>query len=294
MDSAKEIKRRIGSVQDTLKITNAMYLVASAKYRKARREQQKVNDYFVGIRRTIENVLDHMRRSEHIYLEPLKERTERKIGYIVITSDKGLAGGYNIDIVRFFLNEIKKNPAEKIYIIGQVGRHVFSEKKIPYDPNFYFASDTPTLRRARNITVEVLDDYHEGVINEVRIIYTHMKNKLVSEPTMFKLLPLERAQYYNEDEDLATGEETFFPDTETVFDTITPIAMHGIIFSTMTESYCAELNDRMMAMSGASKNAEEMVHKLNMKYHRMRQQQITQEITEIAAGAKAQAKRKKG
>ena len=178
-----------------------------------------------------------------------------------------------------------------------MGRHYFLHKQIPFEEDFLYSSQKPTLQRARQITVDLLDEVRNERVQEVYIIYTRMKNGLQSEPVMMKMLPLSREQFYHKDMGLPEGDEPevpeeFFPDAASVFNQLAPITMQGIIFSALTESYCAELNDRMVAMDGATKNGTEMLQQLQLQYNRLRQGSITQEITEVIAGAKAQKKKR--
>lgn len=283
----------MNGIRDTLKITNAMYLISSSKLRKARKNQQLVEDYFQTICNTIGDILNHMPQMEHIYLESAgqEKKGRSRRAYIVITADKGLAGAYNLNVIKLAEQEIEKYPDAKLFVIGQIGKHYFEEKNIPIEEGFLYSSQNPSLQRARNITVEVLEQFHEGRIDEVFILYTKMKNALQSEAVMMQLLPLSREQFRKRGNE-SRHTESFFPDARSVFNQIAPITMHGIIFSAMTESWCAELNDRMTAMDGASKSAKEMIAALKLAYNRTRQYSITQEITEVSAGAKAQKKKK--
>lgn len=292
MAGSKEIQDRMKSISDTMKITNAMYLISSSKLRKARKNMERVTDYFHTIRKTIGDILHHMPEMEHPFLEPVNGyQGNRKRAYIVITADKGLAGAYNLNVEKKAEQELKMHPDAKLFVVGQVGTHYFAHKQIPYVENFLYSSQKPSLQRARNITVELLDAFRDGEVQEIFIIYTRMKNSLQSEPTMMKLLPLSREQFQQKTMKLR-GEteltEDFFPDPISVFNSLAPITMHGIIFSALTESYCAELNDRMVAMDGATKSGSEMLQQLQLQYNRLRQSSITQEITEVIAGAKAQ------
>lgn len=293
MAGSKEIQERMNGIKDTLKITNAMYLISSSKLRKARKNQQMVEDYFQTIRNTIGDILNHMPQMEHVYLNSASQEEKRKKhrAYIVITADKGLAGAYNLNVIKLAEQEMEQYPDAKLFVIGQIGKHYFEEKNANMEKDFLYSSQNPSLQRARNITAEILEQYHEKKIDQVFILYTQMKDALQSEAVMMQLLPLSREQF-RECRNEGGSTESFFPDAKSVFNQIAPITMHGIIFSAMTESWCAELNDRMTAMSSASKSAKEMIADLELEYNRTRQYSITQEITEICAGAKAQRQKK--
>jgi F-type H+-transporting ATPase subunit gamma len=231
---------------------------------------------------------------EHIYLEPIggSANNHHKRAYIVVTADKGLAGAYNLNVIKLAEKELAEHGNAKLFVVGQIGRHYFEDKGIKIEEDFIYSSQAPSIQRARNITVDILDCFHAGKIDEVYIIFNKMKNAVQTETVMMKLLPLAREQFKTDNND-ANSDVSFFPDAKSVFNSLAPITMHGIIFSALTESYCAELNDRMTAMDGASKSAKEMLDDLALQYNRSRQYEITQEITEVSAGSKAQKKKKK-
>jgi F-type H+-transporting ATPase subunit gamma len=294
MASNKEILDRMNGIKDTLKITNAMYLISSSKLKKARKNWQSVTDYFQTIQSTIGDILSHISDMEHIYLEPIggSANNHHKRAYIVVTADKGLAGAYNLNVIKLAEKELAEHGNAKLFVVGQIGRHYFEDKGIKIEEDFIYSSQAPSIQRARNITVDILDCFHAGKIDEVYIIFNKMKNAVQTETVMMKLLPLAREQFKTDNND-ANSDVSFFPDAKSVFNSLAPITMHGIIFSALTESYCAELNDRMTAMDGASKSAKEMLDDLALQYNRSRQYEITQEITEVSAGSKAQKKKKK-
>lgn len=297
MAGTKEIQNRMKSISDTLKITNAMYLISSSKLRKAKKNMEQVADYFHTIRRTIGDILHHIPDMEHPYLEPVENyKPTEKRAYIVVTADKGLAGAYNLNVEKKAEEEFKNHPQAKFFVVGQVGRHYFLNKNIPFNEDFIFSSQKPSLQRARQITYDILEQRKKQGIDEIYIIFTRMKNGMQSEPVMMKLFPLSRSQFKHKHIKLAEGvepdvAEEFFPDPVSVFNSLAPITMHGIIFSALTESYCAELNDRMIAMDGATKSGTEMLQQLQLKYNRLRQGSITQEITEVIAGVKSQKRK---
>ncbi len=296
MAGSKEILEHINSIKETMRITNAMYLISSSKFRAARRKEQKVDDYFETMQKTISDIIVHVPELTHPYLETktgqsLPSAGNRR-GYIVITADKGLAGAYNTNVMKLAQRKLSEYPNSKLFVVGHVGYQYFKGRHADMDEGFMYSAQTPSLQRARNITEELLDPFNDGELQEIYLIYTHMKNAISSEPVCMKLLPLSREQFY-QDADSGNRKEEFFPDAESVFKQLAPIVMHGIIFGALTESYCAELNDRMMAMDNATKNASQMIQNLQLEYNRSRQGSITQEITEIIAGSTAQKRRHK-
>jgi F-type H+-transporting ATPase subunit gamma len=281
----------MNSIRDTLKITNAMYMISSSKLRKARKSEERVEAYFQDIRSTIGDILLHAPDLEHRYLESAGRDSVKppRRAYIVLTADKGMAGAYNHNVIKAAQEELEQHPDSLLFVVGQVGRHTFREKGAAMAEDFQYSIANPSLQRARSITVDVLDAFEKGVVGEVYLIYTHMKNALQTEVQQLKLLPLTREQFAGED----SGDDqrlSFFPSEGAVLEQTVPITVHGLIYSAMTESYCAELSDRMTAMDGASKSAKEMLSELELAYNRARQYGITQEITEVSAGSKAQQK----
>jgi len=178
-------------------------------------------------------------------------------------------------------------------VIGQVGYRALYHKDPRLVEEFRYSATAPTLQRARDITVDAIDDFKSGKLDEIYLVYTRIENALTSEPTMVRLLPLDREHLQPAPKGFGdpSGEVEMFPDAWTVFEQTAPIYMHGMIFGAMTESYCAEQSARMTAMDSATKSANDMIRDLQLEYNRTRQGSITQEITEIIGGAAAVQKR---
>lgn len=295
MANIKEIQNRIKSVNDTMKITNAMYMIASNKLRKARKMLQETEPYFYAVQGMIGRVMRHLPdESEDLFLNQHKGKDPKDIkrGYIIMTGDKGLAGAYNHNVLKL-AEEHMKNDGDnwKLYVIGEVGRQYFLQRNIPVEEQFHYTAQNPTLSRARWISSMVIEPYLRGEIDEIDIIYTAMKNSIVCETHFDKLLPLERPKEMEKPkvEGFVLPQESFLmlPSPEAVLDNIVPSLVTGYIYGAMVEAFCSVQNSRMMAMDTANDNAKEMIHNLSIQYNRQRQAQITQEITEVAAGAKA-------
>ncbi len=292
MAGSKEIQDRISGIKDTLKITNAMYLISSSKLRKAKKGLADVSGYFEVMQKTISDILLHMPELENQYFDDGRVVAEahKKRAYIVITADKGLAGAYNMNILKQAEEKLNKHQEARLFVLGEIGRHYFEHKTDKLQQEFLYSSQNPTIERARSITAEMLDRYHDGEIDEVSIIYTRMKNALQTEARVLQLLPFKKQDFQTAG--VAPVQiEGFYPSEQAVLNVTAPIYMQGIIFAALTESYCAELNDRMTAMDGATKNAREMIRDLSLQYNRTRQGAITQEITEVVGGARAQKNR---
>ena len=286
MPSTKLLKERIESIQDTMKITNAMYLISSSKLRKARKNYQAVSPYFERMQMTMTRVLPHLPEEPvHPFFHTRNPESPRR-AYLVLTADKGMAGAYNQNLLKFLREHADQN--DRFYVIGQVGyRALRKDPRLVQE--FQYGATAPSLQRARDITVDAIDDFKSGKLDEIYLIYTKIQNALTSEPVMERLLPLDRAHLTPAPKGLGDprGEVEMFPDAWTVFEQTAPIYMHGMIFGAMTESFCAEQSARMTAMDSATKSATDMIHALQLEYNRTRQGAITQEITEIIGGASA-------
>ena len=289
MPSSKLLKERIESIQDTMKITNAMYLISSSKLRKARQNYQNVLPYFTRMRDTISRVVPHLPDEPvHPFFHE-REKEDPIRAYVVLTADKGMAGAYNQNLLKFLKEQCGSDPNARFYVIGQTGYRALLHKDPRLVEEFHYGATAPTLQRARDITVDAIDDFKSGKLDEIYLIYTKIQNALTSEPVMERLLPLDRAHLKPAPKGLGDprGEVEMFPDAKTVFEQTAPIYMHGMIFGAMTESFCAEQSARMTAMDSATKSANDMIHELQLEYNRTRQGSITQEITEIIGGAAA-------
>jgi len=256
MPSSKLLKERIESIQDTMKITNAMYLISSSKLRKARQNYQNVLPYFTRMRDTISRVVPHLPDEPvHPYFHERNVENPKR-AYLVLTADKGMAGAYNQNLLKFLKEHADQN--DRFYVIGQVGYRALLHKDPRLVEEFQYGATAPTLQRARDITVDAIDDFKSGKLDEVYIVYTKIQNALTSEPVMERLLPLDREHLKPTPKGLGDprGEVEMFPDAKTVFEQTAPIYMHGMIFGAMTESFCAEQSARMTAMDSGHQERE--------------------------------------
>ena len=292
MAGIKEIRTRIDSVQQTLKITNAMYLISSSKLRKARQQLNNVQPYFTKITSTIADILHHTPEMEHIYFDKRPDVAEHKVGYIVITGDKGLAGAYNHNVLHLAEEQIAKTPNSTLFVIGQVGRVYFAERGMRIDGEFMYTAQDPNIPRARDIAELFIKLFRENQLDEVYIVYTEMITPMRLEPKMQKLLPLDIDAFPwsprpGEDEPYHQT-VTYVPSADKVLSQIVPGYVKGVLFGAMVESFCSEHNARMTAMDSSTNNARDMLKELSLRYNRARQAAITQEITEIVGGAQTQ------
>lgn len=294
MPSTKEIKKRIKSVEDTHKITNAMYLIASTKLRKAKSDFDHTKPYFMALRDEIKRIFRISDDLSSPYFYPIDNISSDKITHIalVITADKGLAGAYNQNVIKAALKMLKEHPDTKFYIVGEYGRHYFTEHHIKFEQSFLYTAQSPTMYRARNITDLLLEDYNSHPFTKLFVIYTDLKSGLIGEANNYRILPFHRAQFQDlKDETHALHNVEFYPSLKSILDNIVKSYATGYIYSALIDSFCCEQEARMMAMSNANDNAKEILSELSTEFNRVRQAQITQEITEIAAGAKAKKRK---
>lgn len=294
MANAKEIKERMKSVQDTMKITNAMYMISSTKLRKSRKSLEDTEPYFFTLQSTMARILRHIPDMEDIYFKSNKDEKDRKVGYIVVTADKGMAGAYNHNVVKLAEKQLAKNKNTKLFVVGEQGRHYFEQHGVNIDEEFHYTVQNPTLHRARKIGLTILDCYEKHELDEVYIIYTKQINAVQTQAEQVQLLPLKKADFKTEvPADITSSELILRPSPNEVMDRIVPNYVIGFIYGALVESYCSEQNSRMMAMEAATNSAKNILHELDILYNRVRQAAITQEITEVISGAKAQKKKKK-
>lgn len=289
MANMREIRLRIKSIQDIMKITNAMYLISSSKLRKARKKLNDVEPYFVKIQATIADILRMSPNVNHKFFDERPHIKHKKRGYIVMTADKGLAGAYNHNVIKLAEQQLAKHRENTLFVVGQVGRKYFQRKHIPVDGEFLYTAQNPNLYRARSIAETVVDLFEKGYLDEFYVIYTDMVSTTKLEPAMIQLLPLQSKYLPDPTEDDTTYARvaTYSPSPEDVLNHLVPNYVKGIIYSALIESYSSEHSARMTAMDAATTSAKDMIKSLTLMYNRARQASITQEISEIVGGAKS-------
>jgi len=295
MANTKEIKDRINSIKETQKITNAMYLISSTKLRKAKKELENTEPYFYGMQAMTERLSRHISGVNSIYFRNYDDdiENERTVAFLVITADKGLAGSYNHNVLKLTEEEMSKYKNTKLFVVGELGRKYFENKHIPIDEEFLYTAQNPTLHRSRVITLRLLELFETEQIQELYIVYTIMVSSAEMQPMLHRLLPLKQASIMNIPADVYQEEFQLIPSPEDVIKAVVPNCINGYIFSALVESFCCEQSARMSAMQSANDSANQILHTLNIRYNRVRQAAITQEITEVCSGARAQRQRKK-
>ncbi|HIZ22470.1 MAG TPA: ATP synthase F1 subunit gamma [Candidatus Blautia faecigallinarum] len=295
MANAKEIQTRIKSIQDTMKITNAMYMISSSKMKKAKKVLEETEPYYYNMQGAIARLLRHIPDIRHPFFSErhLIPKEQRKIGTIVITGDKGMAGAYNHNVQKMTEEFLETPGIHKLYVLGVVGRQYFGKKDVDMDGSFHYTVQKPTMHRARVIADEVVRAFIERELDEVRIIFTQMQNAVSMENVNMQLLPLKKASFQPQEipVDIHQEELEFSPSPDAVLDIMIPDYITGLLYGCLVEAYASENNARMMAMQASTDSAREMLRELSIQYNRARQAAITQEITEVIGGAKAQKRK---
>lgn len=283
MASMRDIKRRKSSVQSTQQITKAMKLVSTVKLQRAKGRAEKSKTYFSCMYDTVASMLSKAGEINHPFL---KAGESQKKAVIAITANRGLAGGYNSNIVKLIKNSDFRKEDLVIYTVGTKGRDALARLGYEMADDYSEAIEEPAYADAMNISKKLLEDYAAGEIGEIYVAYTGFKNTVTHVPTLLRLLPVNV-----EDERLDEGGSSavmeFEPQSEEAIDLIIPKYITSLVYGALIESVASENGARMQAMDSATSNADDMISKLSLLYNRARQSSITQELTEIIAGAEA-------
>ena len=286
MASMREIKRRRVSIQSTQQITKAMKLVATVKLQKARQRAENGGAYFQYMYKTVTSMLAKAGNIDHPYLNG---GDSDKVGIVVITSNRGLAGGYNSNVAKLVLASGFEKENVRLYTVGKKGADMLSRKGYQVAENYSDVIEEPSFEDAKKVGNRLLQDYMNGEIGEIYVAYTEFKNTVVHIPKMVKLLPVEEAQ--SEDSQVDEEEKltlmNFEPSEEEAISLLIPKYVTSILYGAFVKAVASENGARMQAMDSATNNAEEIISDLELKYNRARQGAITQELTEIIAGADA-------
>ncbi|MBO6260407.1 MAG: ATP synthase F1 subunit gamma [Lachnospiraceae bacterium] len=297
MASMRDIKRRRSSIESTQQITKAMKLVSTVKLQRAKQRAEQSKYYFNSIYETVSSILAKAEGIDHPYL---RAGSGGKKVVIMITSNKGLAGGYNSNVIKLITRNPEFSPENtKVYVIGKKGKDAFKRAGYEIMADFSEAIEAPNYRDGAQITDELLSGFAKGEISEIYLAYTFFKNTVSHIPTLLKLLPVDNLEKYDKDEDeeqsakakaekkTAEAPMNFEPEDEEALNLIIPKYMASLIYGALIEAQAAENGARMQAMDNATNNATEMIEHLTLLYNRARQGSITQELTEIIAGANA-------
>lgn len=276
MASMRDIKRRKESIQSTSQITKAMKLVSTVKLQKAKERAEEAKPYFEKMYETVSRMLAHSTP-----IERTAEPTGKK-GVIVITSNRGLAGGYNSNVVKLITHGDFAHEKTIIYPVGRKGMESLTRQGYTCREDFSEVMNNPLFDDAVNIGKTVMSAWESGEIEEVYLAYTVFKNTVTQVPSLIRILPFGN-ENHTEPEPLMNYE----PKEEEALQFIIPLYVNSLIFGALVEAVASENGARMQAMDSATGNAEEMIDNLGQQYNRARQAAITQELTEIVAGASA-------
>ena len=284
MASMKDIKRRRSSIQSTQQITKAMKLVSTVKFQKAKGRAEQVHPYFEHMYRSMVSILGRSDNISHPYLTA--GESSRK-AVVVMTANRGLAGGYNSNIVKLLTSQGFTKEDVDVYAVGSKGKEALAHRGYTIKADESEIMEAPNYNDAKALCDKVLESFSAGEVGEIYLVYTHFKNTVVHEPELVKLLPVEFS-----DEELDGKEESkllmnYEPNPEEALNEIIPKYVTSLFYGALVEAVASENAARMQAMDNATNNAEEMIEDLSLKYNRARQGSITQELTEIIAGAEA-------
>ena len=280
--SMHEIKDKISSTQSMSKITKAMEMVSAAKLTKSEVKTRNYEHYMESLDLLMKNIAKAPALKNHAFFNP--KRAIKCTGYLTITSDRGLAGGYNNNVLKLLQQEITplKEDEYKLYLIGSKGFDYARRSKLTVENELIFIPDDVIYTDIEPIANQVLEDYMNGVINEIVIVYNDYVSKIVQEPTLRPLLPL--TSHVEED---VTSTYLFEPNEDEVINSVLPKYLEGTLYGIVMTAKFSEHAARMNAMKNATDNALEIIKDSQLVYNRARQAAITQELTEIVSGASA-------
>ena len=276
--STKEIKNRIRSMESTKQITKAMEMVAASKLRRAQAQVLNSRPYFEILHATIRDIVRDTKDLSSPYLQ---KREGNKVMYIVIAGDRGLAGGYNSNVLKMVATQIEGKDAV-VLPIGKKAVDFFRSRKIPMLTENYAEAADVGIGDCFSVSKQLSKAYLRGEFDEIYVAYTNFVSVLSQTPATMQLLPLVCDQ---ESREGLRSDFLYEPDCAEVFDAIVPEYLGGILYGALCESRASEQAARRTAMDSATSNAEEMIADLSLKFNRARQAAITQEITEIVAGS---------
>lgn len=284
MASMRDIKSHKVSIHNTQQITKAMELVSTVKLQKAKARTEQSKPYFDYMYETISSMLSMSGDINHPYLTA---GDSHKKAIIVITSNRGLAGGYNTHVTKLITHSNIAKEDVYIYAIGRKGKEYLERRGYEIKADYSEIINEPIYNDAKELAKEVLELFAKGEIGEIYLTYTAFKNTVVHTPIMMKLLPVQIKEEPNKDAADKKIRMSYEPTEKEVFYEIIPIYITSLIYGALVEATASENAARMQAMDAATNNAEEMIEELSLKYNRVRQGAITEELTEIISGANA-------
>jgi len=296
METMRDIRNRLKSVRQTRQVTGALKLISTSKLRKARRRLEDTLPYFDGISDAMCDIIGHSEENGHKWFDKREKKPDRKVATLVITADMGKAGGYNHAIIRYV--EEACPTGSLLMAVGNVGKRYFVEKDYVLVEDFTVSTKEPSVYEAKEIAAFAASQFLEGKIDEFRVVYTRMRSIVLLEPTMQVLLPLDvaaiakagslgKAAETTASKDGDLSPYRYLPNEEGLFDALVPQYLKGIVYGALVSAFASEQAARMTAMDAATKNADEMLGRIRLRYNRARQAAITSEVSEIVSGAAA-------
>jgi len=285
----REIKRSIKSKQNMKQITRAMEMVAASKLKRAQNAAVASRPYADKLREVVFSIASGSGGVKHPMLQ---HREVKRTAYLVITSDRGQAGGLNNNLLKKLLSEIQTRHSSpdqySVFVIGRKGSDFLKRRNLPVAGEILGVSDSPTFMDIQPIAAEAVKGFEDGTYDELILAYNEFRNAITQIPTLKKLLPLDASEFSNAASQGAKAEYEYEPSAEEVLQVLLPKYAETIVYSAMLDNKASEHGARMTAMGSATKNATKMIAELTLTYNRARQAAITQEIAEIVAGANAQ------
>jgi len=295
MANTREIRQRMRSISNIGQITKAMKMVAAARLRRAQERATSSHPFADKIESLLNTALSDKTLASHLSVSDfplLESRSIKKTGFIVVSADKGLAGAYNSNLLKYAMAEVAD--CEEYYLItsGRKAKEYFQHRGFHIDKDFFGSSDKPTFPYAEELARAVTESFIAGELDEVRLIYTHFKSTLSQTPRTIQLLPISTAgrieeTFGDEEESDEMGDVIFEPDAKGVLQHLLPSYVRTTIYAALMQSAASELGARMTAMTSATDNATDLLRTLELKHNKARQAGITNEINEIVGGAEA-------
>ena len=288
MASLKEIRAKVTSIKSTQKITRAMQMVAASKMRRAQERMEMGRPYADGMRRVIANLVQAQSDYKHPYMI---SRPVKRVGFVVVTSDRGLAGGLNINLFKQLIKKVKSYQEQSVAIefavIGSKGVSFFKSYGGKVTGAVTDYGDSPSVEQISTPVQIMLDDYNNGELDRIYLVYNQFINAMTQKPVVEQLVPLPEGEFGDDAVPSHGWDYIYEPDTQTLIDHLLARYIESIVYQSVTENIASEQSARMVAMKAATDNAGNLIKDLQLVYNKLRQAAITREISEIVGGAAA-------
>ena len=285
MASIADIRHHMRVVSQTRQITKAMHMISTSKMKKGLSRYEANRVYLTEVRQSIKDVLFHVEGKRHRYLNAPQGN---RAAHIVIAADKGLAGGYNENVMKMAMEHMKHHEQSNIFCIGQMAKELLERKGYQIDIEFAHVVQDPTLYHARQIAETIIELYNQKMLDEVYVVYTRRISSMVQRPEVLRLLPVRIEDFDDVQVSQKEHDQIIYePSITGLMDLLIPQYLIGTIYSMLVQSFASEQCARMNAMDAATRNADDMLGRLSHELNRARQSAITSELAEIIAGADA-------